>query len=251
MPDNPLVSVITPLYNAEFFISETIESVKNQELQDWELLIIDDCSTDKGPDIVESYAREDRRIKLISLPENGGAGICRNAGIEASRGRYLAFLDSDDVWLPGKLMRQLEFMKRFAAPFSFTHYRQIGEDGTRTDRIIECPVRLTYKKQLKTNFVGCSTAVYDSRFYGKRYFPEIRKRQDYGLWLDLLKDGTVGLGVQEALTEYRVRKSGLSGRKLELIRHNWLLYRKVLGFSGIRSVYYLGWNIGIKLLGRR
>lgn len=251
MSNSPLVSIITPLYNAEAYISKTIESVLNQTFADWELIIVDDTSTDSSPAIAEGYVEKDERIRLIRLPENAGAGISRNAGIDAAQGRYLAFLDSDDVWLPKKLAYQIKFMEQHSAPFSFSYYRQITEDGQRTNNIVKCPPRLTYRKQLKTNYVGCSTAVYDSGFYGKRYFPDIRKRQDYGLWLELLREGAIGLGIQEPLTEYRIRKSGLSGRKLELIQHNWLLYRNVLGFSAIRSSYYLGWNIGIKLLGRR
>jgi teichuronic acid biosynthesis glycosyltransferase TuaG len=249
--ESPLVSVVTPLYNAERYIEETLRSVMEQSLDDWECLVIDDCSTDGGPSIVRSLVEEDPRIRLLSLETNSGAGASRNAGIEASRGRFIAFLDSDDAWEPEKLEKQTAFMTETASPFSFTDYRKIAEDGSDLGRTVRCRKRLTYSRQLLTNYVGCSTAMYDTKFYGKRYFPLIRKRQDFALWLDLLSDGAAGRGLSEPLTRYRVRSSGLSGNKLELVRHNWLLYRDVLGFGRIKSAYYVLWNIAIKILGRR
>ena len=251
MSDKPVVSIITPLYDAGVYIAETIESVIHQEFTDWEYLIVDDCSTDNGPAIAEKYAATDSRIRVIQLQENAGAGVSRNAGIEASRGRFIAFLDSDDKWLPSKLSRHLDFMKTNDVPFSFTDYILTAEDGTDLGHIVRCRKTLSYRRQLKTNYVGCSTVVIDTDFYGKRYFPEIRKRQDFGLWLELLKSGPPALGFSEALTVYRVRKTGLSGRKVELVKHNWLLYREVLAFGPIRSAYYLCWNIAIKILGGR
>ena len=251
MHENPLVSIITPLYNAEDYSSDTSKSVFAQNYPDWEYIIVNDGSTDNGPQIAADHAGNDPRVKILQLNGNAGAGVSRNAGISAAKGRYIAFLDSDDIWMPQKLSRQLDYMNETKAVFSFTDYRQITESGEPTDRVIRCRNRLTYRRQLKTNYVGCSTAIYDTDYYGKRYFPEIRKRQDFGLWLDLLKDGTTGYGLSEVLTEYRVRNTGLSGRKIELIKHNWRLYREVLGFSAIRSLYYLVWNIAIKVLGRR
>lgn len=247
----PLVSVITPLYNAESFIEATIRSVQSQTFTDWEYIIIDDVSTDGGPEIVRRIAQEDSRIKLLSLPINSGAGISRNTGIEAARGRYLAFLDSDDIWEPEKLTRQIAFSTDSKAPFTFTDYRKIAEDGSDLDKIVKCRTNLTYSRQLLTNYVGCSTAMYDTDFFGKKYFPLIRKRQDFGLWLNLLSGGVEGKGIPEVLTRYRVRDSGLSGNKLELVHHNWLLYRDVLGFRRMKSAYYVLWNIAIKIFRRR
>ena len=175
--ESPLVSIVTPLYNAAPYIEETIRSVLSQSFADWEYIIVDDDSTDEGPDIIRRMAREEPRIKFISLPINSGAGMSRNEGIKASRGKYIAFLDSDDAWEPDKLARQTAFMTETNTPFTFTDYRKIAEDGSDLGRTVKCRHRLTYSRQLLTNYVGCSTAMYDTHFYGKRYFPSIRKRQ--------------------------------------------------------------------------
>ncbi len=249
--ETPMVSIITPLFNSAPYIESAICSVISQTFKDWEYLIVDDCSTDDGRAITEAYCSKDSRICLIRLSENSGAGICRNRGIEESRGRYIAFLDSDDLWLPNKLETQLSFMENHNTAFSFTDYRKMNEEGILTDQVVKCRGTLSYRRQLKTNYVGCSTAVYDTYFYGKRYFPEIRKRQDFGLWLNLLENSPSARGVPEVLTHYRVRTDGLSGNKIELIRHNWNLYRTVLSFSRVKSAYYVFWNIVIKIFGKR
>ncbi len=246
-----MLTVVTPLYNSAQYIDDAIRSVVSQTFRDWEYLIVDDCSTDEGPEIAEAYCRTDSRIRLIRLSENSGAGICRNRGIEESRGRYIAFLDSDDLWLPDKLEIQLSVMKNHHISFTFTDYRKMNEEGVLSKQVVTCRETLSYRRQLKTNYVGCSTAVYDTQYYGERYFPVIRKRQDYGLWLNLLESGPPGRGIPTVLTHYRVRTGGLSGNKLELIRHNWNLYRSVLGFSRVLSAYYVFWNIVIKIFGKR
>ena len=249
--ESPLVSIVTPLYNSERFILSTMQSVLQQTYQNWEHIVVDDCSTDRGAEIVEELSKKDERVKLVRLEINSGAGEARNEGIRQAKGRYIAFIDSDDLWLPDKLDLQLKMMIDEQCPLSFTFYRKIDEDDRDLKRITRSPLRLSYRTQLKTNFIGCSTAIYDSLYYGKRYFPIIRKRQDYALWLNLLEEGVPGRGLPVAATLYRVRRSGLSGNKLELVKHNWALYREVLGFGRLRSAYFLVWNIIIKVIARR
>jgi glycosyltransferase involved in cell wall biosynthesis len=241
------VSIITPLYNSEEFISETIESVLSQSYNNWEMIIADDCSTDNGINNVKKYQKEDQRIKLIQLKENSGAAVARNEGIKLANGKYIAFLDSDDLWHPEKLEKQISFMKENDYAFTYTNYQKISESGNLTDIIVESPSKLGYKKALHTNYIGCLTAIYDTEKLGKIYMPEIRKRQDYGLWLKILKE-VDGHGLNENLAYYRVRNSSVSANKFKLIKYNWKLYRDIENLSMLKSSYYILYTIMIKLL---
>lgn len=245
---NDLVSVITPLYNSEEFIADTIESVIAQTYQDWEMIIVDDHSTDNGPQIVENYVKRDDRIKLVTLAQNSGAAVARNKAIEQARGRYLAFLDSDDLWKPEKLMRQLEFMKRNKYIFSFTNYQYMTEDGKLINKIIKSPEKLSYNKALYTNYVGCLTAIYDTKDIGKHYMPLIRKRQDYAYWLKLLKKVGNGYGLNENLAYYRLRNNSVSANKIKLLKYQWKMYREFEELSIVRTCFYIWYTIMIKLL---
>ena len=177
MENEPLVSVITPLYNSEKYISKTIESVINQKYNNWELIIINDCSKDKGPEIVKKYQNQDERIKLINLEKNSGAAVARNIGIENAQGDFIAFIDSDDIWERNKLKEQINFMLDNDYNFSFTDYIQIDEKGKEL-RTIKAPKILTYNKQLLYNHIGTSTVIYNQKNLGKIYMPNLRKRQD-------------------------------------------------------------------------
>src|SRR6185437_1025409 len=162
----PLISIITPSWNVEGLIGETIESVQAQTLRDWELLIADDCSTDNTAAVIEGYAAKDSRVKLIRQPRNGGPALARQAAIEQATGRFVAFLDSDDLWLPAKLERQIAFAREHRAALSFTAFRRINEDGSVTGRLISVPDSLTYGQLLKNTSIATLTAMIDREISG-------------------------------------------------------------------------------------
>lgn len=238
-----LVSVIMPLYNSEQYVIEAIESVKKQTYDEWEMIIVDDCSTDQSALIVDEYAKRDKRIKFIHLNRNSGAAVARNVAIEKARGNYIAFLDADDQWHEDKLEKQIGFMEEQQCSFSFTNYQQILGNGRVSNKLIKCPARLTYQQQLKYNHIGCLTAIYNADKIGKTFMPLIRKRQDYALWLSILKRGVQGYGLQQCLAYYRIRGDSLSANKIAMLKWNWLLYRDIEKLSILRSSYYLLHNI--------
>lgn len=239
MTIEPLVSIITPLYNSEKFIEETIKSVLSQTYNNWEMLIVDDCSTDNGVEIVEKYQVKDKRIKLIRLSKNGGGAVARNKGIEEAKGDYIAFLDSDDLWHYQKLEKQIKFMKKNNYTFTFTKYQQMNEKGEKLDRYINVPKTLTYRQTLLKNPIGCLTVIYNSKELGKIYMPLIRKRQDYALWLKILKKGIIAHGLNENLSYYRLLENSISSNKISLIKYQWKLYRKIEKLSILESFFYL------------
>jgi teichuronic acid biosynthesis glycosyltransferase TuaG len=239
----PIVSIITPAYNSSNFIEETIQSVFDQTFEEWEMIIVDDNSSDDTVSIAKRFAKEDSRIKIIELSENSGPATARNVAIELSRGRYIAFLDSDDLWDPVKLERQIGFMKRKNSAFSCTYYSLMNEEGESNGKVATPPDRVNYTDLLKRNHIGCLTAIYDTKKLGKVYMPEIIKRQDYGLWLKILRNGEVADCLTEPLAAYRVRTSSVSSNKMNLIRYHWKLFYEIENLGAIRSVYYIVLNI--------
>ena len=233
----PIVSVVMPLYNGEAFIAESIRSVMQQAFQDWELIVVDDASSDNSVRHVKTLCAQDDRIRLIEQEHNSGAAVARNTAIECAQGRYIAFLDGDDLWLPHKLERQLAFMQEVGAGFSYSAYERISEAGEYLTPI-GVPERLRYQDLLKTCYIGCLTAIYDTQVYGKRFMPPIRKRQDYGLWLDLLRDGQEASGLNEILATYRVRTDSISANKAKTSTYTWRIYRELEAFSPAKSAYY-------------
>ena len=181
--DEPLVSIITPLYNAASFISETIQSVQNQGYQHWEHIIVDDLSTDTSLSIAEKYASRDSRIRIIENTENLGAAVCRNKATEAAKGDYIAFLDADDLWYPEKLDKQVAYMRANDIDVSYSSYIQMDADGNSLKRRIKALPTLSYAKQLRNNYIGNLTGIYHAAIIGKIIAPELRKRQDWGVWL--------------------------------------------------------------------
>ncbi|MBM7558080.1 glycosyltransferase family 2 protein [Halanaerobacter jeridensis] len=232
-----LVSIITPLYNEESFISQTINSVLNQTYKNWELLVIDDCSTDNGPEIVKEFSFEENRIKLIQLEKNIGVTKARNRGIKEAEGRYVAFLDSDDLWEPEKLEKQINYMKKNNFSISFTSYKKINEDGNYRGTV-EVPNRVKYADLLKTNIMGCLTVIYDRKELGKRYFKDLDKSEDYVLWLEILKEVDFAFGIQEPLASYRVMQESRSSNKISVIKQQWKIYREIEGLNLFKSFYY-------------
>ncbi|WP_440067792.1 glycosyltransferase family 2 protein [Tenacibaculum discolor] len=232
------VSIITPTYNSEKFISETIEAIQNQTYTNWELLITDDCSTDDTLKVVKIYADKDSRINFFQLKTNLGAGIARNNSIKEATGRFIAFCDSDDVWREDKLERQVAFMLKNDLSFTYSAYQKMNEKGDKGS-VVYPPKITTFKSLLKTCTIGCLTAVYDAEKLGKRYMPIIRKRQDYGLWLTIFKDIKYTKGIHdEALAYYRVRSNSVSSNKFKAAKYHYRVLRECGEVSFIKSMYY-------------
>ncbi|ACM93540.1 teichuronic acid biosynthesis [Nautilia profundicola AmH] len=232
-----LVSIITPSYNSEKFISKTIVSVLNQTYRNLEMIIVDDCSPDNSNEIIEEYIKKDKRIKLIKLDKNSGPAVARNTAIKEAKGRYIAFLDADDLWIPEKLERQINFMKENDLSFTYSAYDLIDENDNNIGDFIP-PKEIDYKSLLKTNPIGCLTAIYDAKKLGKIYMPNILKRQDYGLWLKILKQIESTKGMQEKLAIYRIRKNSVSSNKLKAAKYQWKIYREVEKLNIFQSIYY-------------
>lgn len=234
------------MFNAQRYLGDCVESVLNQTFEHWEHILVDDCSTDNSARIIKGYAEKDDRIRYVKLSENSGAGAARNRAIEESKGKYIAFLDSDDLWNSEKLARQVAFMEENNYHFTFTGYEVIDPEGRRTGREIPARERVTYKSALYKNPIGCLTVIYNVDFFGKQYMPIIRKRQDYALWLKLLKE-TDAYGLGKCLSSYRRGNDSISSNKLGLIKYEWKIYRNIEGFSIMKSAFYLISAVLIKL----
>lgn len=243
---NDFVSIITPVYNSEQYLTSNIVSVQAQTHANWEQILVDDCSSDGSEALIKSFQEKDLRIKYHRLETNSGAGIARNKGIELAEGNYIAFLDSDDQWHPEKLEKQLNFMQKNQYHFTFTDYEMMDEGGNTLLKKVTCKPLVTYKSALYKNPIGCLTVMYNVAFFGKQYMPTIRKRQDYALWLNLLKK-TNGYGLNESLAKYRTGNESISANKLDLLKYEWKIYREVEGLSWFKSSFYLLSAIFLKL----
>jgi glycosyltransferase involved in cell wall biosynthesis len=232
-----LVSIITPLYNSENFISKTIDSVLNQTYKNWEMIIVDDCSTDSGVNIVKRYQKECKKIKLIKLNDNSGAAVTRNVAIKKANGRFIAFLDSDDYWHPEKLKKQISFMLNNNYAFTYTYYQNV-DINNKKGKIITAPDNVTYHGLLDSGVIGCLTAIYDSNKLDKVYMPLIRKRQDYALWLKILKKDIKAYCLDEVLAYYRKGNDSISSNKLSAAKYQWKIYREIEKLSLLKSLYH-------------
>ena len=248
-PTSPSVTVITPAYNAAARIGETIRSVQAQSIEDWEMLIADDCSQDETAAVVEDAARADPRITLIRCATNGGSGAARNAALSQAQGRYVAFLDSDDLWLPEKLARQIAFMQDAGCAISYTAFRRLAAEGGRTGRLIRVPARLTYRALLKNTAIATLTAMVDTQQTGPLQMSTAR-RDDYILWLSLLRRGFVACGLQEDLARYRVVAGSLSSRPTRSAAWTWSVYREAEGLGLIRASWCMA-HYGARALIKR
>lgn len=233
---NDLVSILIPTYNIEKFIRSTIESVQNQTYTNWEMILVDDASTDKTVSIIEEFAQKDNRIKLFKLPENRGNGFARNAALEKATGKYIAYLDADDLWFREKLEKQIQFLKANNLHFTFSFYDSIDEEGNDLNRRVESPNPLTYKQLFFCNYVGNLTAIYDADYFGKIILETTQKRQDWRIWLTILKQIKTVKPVPEPLAFYRIRKDSVSSSKFKLIKHNFGVYREFHGYNFVFSV---------------
>ena len=238
LPQPTLISIITPVHNGAEFVADTVRSIQSQSFKSWELLIIDDASVDQSVAVVSALAADDGRIRIIRLRENSGAAVARNTGLQAAKGRYIAFADSDDLWAPNKLERQFAFMEKAGCAFSFTAMERVDSD-MRHISWAGVPDRVCYKDMLKTNYVGCSTVMYDTAVVGRLEMPLIRRRQDFGLWLKMLKKVPYGYGINEPLVKYRVREGSVSSNKAISAGFTWEVYRHIEGLSVVKSAWYL------------
>lgn len=242
-----LVSIITPTYNCGKFIAETIDTVLAQTYTNWEMIIVDDRSTDDTKTVVEEYMAKDSRIKYHLLEENSGAAVARTKAMEIADGEYMAFLDSDDLWTPDKLEKQLKFMQDNDYAFSCTAYEKIEEDGTPLNKRVKTIKKCSYNRLLCDCPVGNSTVMYSVKKMGKFAVPNIRKRNDDALWLQMLKKEKYIYGMKEVLMKYRLRKSSLSNKKRDLIKYHWYLYREIEHLNVFRSAFHVCWWIFLKV----
>lgn len=234
---SPLVSVIIPTFNSEKYISDTIASVQKQTYQNWEIVIVDDCSTDRTQDIVLDFSKSDERIKFYPLEKNSGAGIARDFAVSKASGKYISFLDSDDLWKPEKIEKQVDFMIKNNLPFTFSFYDCINEQGESLNKRIEAPKNLSYRQLFFCNFVGNLTGIYDVDFFGKIPISKIRKRQDWMQWLMILKKIKTAQPVPESLAFYRIRENSISNSKTDLIKYNFAVYREFHGHNFVISIF--------------
>lgn len=243
-----LISIITPTYNCGKFIGETIESVIKQSYENWEMIIVDDCSTDNTKEVVEEYIKKDSRIKYHLLESNSGAAVARTRAMELAQGKYMAFLDSDDLWMTNKLEDQLRFMKDNNYNFTCTEYEQIDEHGNLLGKIIKVKNKTNYDGVLLSCPVGNSTVMYNVEKMGKFKVPNIRKRNDDALWLQMLKKEEYIYGMKETLMKYRIRSNSISSNKIDLVKYHWYLYREIEHLSVVRSMFHICcWGV-IKVL---
>lgn len=234
-----LVSVIMPTYNCGRFITETIASIQAQTYSNWEIIIVDDCSTDDTKSIVDDLMKKDSRIKYHCLEKNSGAAVARTESMKLADGEYMAFCDSDDLWMPEKLEKQLAFMKENGYAFSCTAYEQIDEESNSLGRIIKTVKKTDYNRLLLDCPVGNSSVMYNVGVMGKFEVPNIRKRNDDALWLTMLKQEKYIWGMPEVLMRYRIRKNSISSNKLAVIKYHWILYRQIEHLSVLRSAFHI------------
>ncbi|GGD22755.1 glycosyltransferase family 2 protein [Flavobacterium orientale] len=234
-----LVSIVTPTFNSAKYIAETIQSVQNQTYKNWEMIIVDDGSTDETISIIQKIQNEEPRVQLVIQSKNVGPAITRNKGIELAKGNYLTFLDADDIWFSDFIQNSIETVQQTRIPFVFSSYKRSDEhlNFIYSDFIV--PQKVTYTDILKTNSISCLTAFLDVEVLGKKFMPIIHKRQDMGLWLQYLKEIPYAYGIQEPQAIYRIRKNSLSRKKTDLIKYQWQFYREVEKLTVFQSSYYM------------
>ena len=236
-----LISIIVPVYNAEKFIRETMDCVIAQTYPCWELLLVEDRSRDNSVEIIETYIRDsgEERIRLICQPENMGAAKARNRGLQEAKGRYIAYLDADDLWLPEKLEHELAFIREKDAAFVFTGYEFADENGKGTGKIVHVPETLNYRQALSNTTIFTTTVMFDTQKISKELLEmPVIKSEDTALWWKVLRNGYTAFGLDENLVKYRRPGKSLSSNKLEAVRRIWNLYRKAEGMGVLDSAWH-------------
>lgn len=248
---NPLISIITPTYNCARFISETIKSVQAQSHKDWELIIVDDCSSDNTREIVGKFVKEDKRIKYHCLDKNSGAAIARNTALEMAKGSWIVFLDSDDLWDPDKLEKQLKFMIDNNYNFSYHEYAEIDENGNPLNILVSGPEKIGKIKMFSFCWPGCLTVMYNQDVVGKIQIEDLKKNNDYAMWLQVIKKADCYL-LPENLANYRIRTGSISNTSIfKLIKYHYLLFKEAEHLNSIISFLFtinnLIWGVYKKL----
>ena len=243
--DDTLISIVMPVHNAEKYVLQSVASVKRQSYKNWELIMVEDASTDSTPEILEGLAGSDKRIKLIKNEGEHGASFARNLGVKAATGRYLAYLDADDIWSRHKLEEQLAFMQEKRAAFTFTAYEFGDVDCKGTGKVVRVPEKLDYKKALSRTVIFTSTVMFDLERIDREliYMPHI-KSEDTASWWKILKSGVTAYGLNKVYVIYRISGNSLSSDKVEALRRIWNLYRKSEKLSLPYScVLFVGWAV--------
>lgn len=234
-----LVSIIIPVYNSEDFLAETLDSVLRQTYRNWELLLVDDCSTDASAEIIRNYMKMDDRIHYIHLTANSGAAVARNTGLHASSGRYITYLDADDLWYPTKLERQLAFLQENNVSFSCCAYDKIEQDGTPLHKIVYMPSTMNYHQLLQNTIIQTVGVIVDTKYVDPALLemPNVRRGQDFATWLQILRNGILFHGQPEVLASYRRVTTSLSSNKFRAVKRTWNVYRNIEQLS----LPYAGW----------
>ncbi len=232
------VSIITPAHNAENFLPETIDSVLDQTFRDWELIVVDDCSTDRTFEIASAYAAKDPRVRVLRNEVNSGVAATRNRGLEVASGDYIAFVDSDDLWLPEKLEKQLRFMKEKGVVFSYTDYQKYVTETKERGKVLRAPTKMTAKKILGNTAIGCLTVMVDRKTVGDFRMPPLPHTEDNCTWQEILSRGYVGYRLPMVLSLYRISDRSMTSDKSRAAKQQWETYRKYYKFSFVKSAYY-------------
>lgn len=237
-----MITIITPAYNAENYLCETIESVLKQSYEDWELIIVDDCSTDYTNVIAKGYADKDPRIRVIKAPKNGGVAAARNIGLENATGEYIAFVDSDDLWKPDKLEKQLTFMKEKGCVLSYTDFQKFNTEDGSLGKVMRCPKKMRPKDILKNTAIGCLTVMVDKKQAGEFRMPPLNHTEDNCTWYHILKNtNQTAYNLGEVLSLYRDGNASMTKNKGKSAKQQWDTYRCYFKFSRIKSAYYFTW----------
>ena len=234
---NSLVSIITPSYNSAKFIKQCIESVIAQTYTNWEMLIVDDFSGDDSCLAIKKLAKKEGRIKCFLLDENIGAAKARNVAIRKAKGKYFAFLDSDDLWEPQKLEKQIYFMEKEDIAFSFSGYQPMSDDESKLYSIIHAPKIVTYSSYLKKTIIGCLTVIIDREKTGGFEMPNIRSSHDMALWLLIMRRGFAAYGLDENLARYRIVSTSNTANKWRAAKDVWMVYRQFEKLSFFYSIW--------------
>lgn len=233
------VSVITPSWNSEKYIEKTIQSVQNQTYSNWEMIIVDDCSSDRTVDIIKKISKEDPRIRVLQQNTNGGAAKARNRSLSEATGRYIAYLDADDIWKPAKLEKQIQFMNIHKCGFSCVSYEVIDDEGKVLNKKVHMLPSVDYVGFLTNNLLQTVGIMVDTSIVDKKYLvmPDIRRRQDAATWLQILKAGYKCYGINDVLAQYRRAENSLSSNKFKAVKGMWTLYRDNEHLSFLFSCY--------------
>ncbi len=221
-----LVSVIIPVYNAEKYLTDTLNSIYGQTYKNFEIILVDDRSTDRSAEIIAEHIKTHPEIVYVLQEKNGGAAVARNTALAAAKGRYVAFLDSDDIWVPEKTERQLKLLEENDGAFAFTAIEMIDDEGNLVKKKRKVKVKVNYKFLLRNTMIPTSSVIIDRSKTGSFSMPLRRSGQDYATWLKLLRNGTVAYGINEALTRYRVGHKSLSSNKFKSIKQVWEIQTK-------------------------